>query len=636
MGLFLAVMNGKIIEVSEALIMETGYNEKDFLNKTIDEAFETLKCSIDSGNIYEKKYYYIFNKSLDFKKVKIHKIKHPKEKFDFIVFIKMNDENIRNSIEFLKGLYKNSVVAAAVYSVPELDLISANTRYIKNNSRFKREDSYGKNIYEVTTDFSGTEREKAMLDVVNARKTIHLSQYKSLDSENYASYWDITGVPVFFNGEIEYIVETSIDVTEKVMDKFLIKEQNNLIIQGNELIEAVFQNVPISIAIIDSKGNLLKENKFSKKIIEKGPLSGGTEKIFEKGCCFDDNGKRMAYEDIPSIRVSRGEKFYRELIVLKSGNDNIYLRTSGEPIYNSEGQFQMGIVCVWDVTNTVKYSEMLLREKDLLISSQICRNTELRETLKEQEEFFSNISHEFKTPLNVILSSLQLMGLHTDEKAASKYTEIMKLNSYRLLRMINNLIDISEINSGNYALSITRNDIVELVEDISLSVIGYAEKKGVNIVFDTNIEENVIGCDPFIIERILLNLLSNALKFTSMGDMISVTLTEMGEEFSISVKDTGIGIMEENMDTIFERFSQVDKSFTRTNEGSGLGLAIVKALVNFYGGTISTVSQLGKGSEFNVTLPVKYNYSAECRGRNFDEKSRAEQINIEFSDIYLS
>jgi len=636
------VINGKIIEISEFFISETGYNKQDFISKTVEEAFKILRSNVDINNVDNKKYYYIFTKSLEFIKVKVHLIKQPLKKYDLIIFTEINDENIKNSINFLEQLYSNDVVAAAVYSVSDLILVRSNKRYLINNSKFKmKEDSYGKSIYDVVVDFSGSTKEKSLMEVLNTGKPIHLSQCKFLNSKNYTSYWDVTTTPIFFNGEMEYIIETSVDVTEKVKDKRLIKEQNNLINQGNELIEAVFQNVPLGIGLIDNKGNWLKQNKLLRKMFKLDALSGSAESIFKKGCCFGEDGNKLTYEKIPSIRVSKGEKFYRQLIVVKSGNDIMHLRASGKPIYNSDGEFQMGIICLWDVTKTVKYNELVLKEKDTLLSDAVTRNFELKKTLKEQEEFFSNISHEFKTPLNVIFASLQLMDLYTDETSvhfnpsvSNKYTKVMKQNCYRLLRMIDNLIDISEINSGNYDITITENDIVELVEGISLSVIDYAKRKGVSLIFDTNVEEKIIGCSPDFIERILLNLLSNALKFTSQDGSIIVTLTDLGEKFSISVKDTGIGILEEHMGKIFERFSQVDKSFTRNNEGSGMGLAVVKSLVNLYGGTISVISTLGKGSEFKVTLPVKYYNSADGINRNLEEKSKIDKINIEFSDIY--
>jgi len=639
------LMNGKIIEVSEALITETGYDKKDFIFKDLKEAFIILRGNINFENIdnfEENRDYFIFNKSSGFIKVKIHNIKHPHINYNKVIFTKANDDSIRNTINFLNQLYKDSMINAAAYSAPDLSLIYANSSYIINNCVYDNKEEYlGKNIYELISDFSGNNIAQSLLEVLNTRKTVHLSRCVRLDSDGLPTYWDVTLAPAFHMGKIEYIIETSAEVTESVMDKFLINEQKNIIHQSNELLEAIFQNVPIGLSVIDKEGKKIKENKYSKKMFSNFPLSGEIDKVIERGCCFHKNGSEFKYEEFPSVRIIRGEKFHNSLMMIKKDGENTYLRFSGDAIFNQQGQFQMGILCVWDVTKSMKYNDLQLKQKDVLISNEISRNDDLKKTLKEQEEFFSNISHEFKTPINMILASLQVMGLFSEEEtskfnpqAMRKYSKIIKLNSYRLLRIVNNLMDISEINLSNFQLGITENNIVELLEDTSFLAVDYANKKGVDIIFDTNVEEYVIGCAPDILERILLNLLSNALKFTSQGDNIMVTLKKMEDCFSISVKDTGIGISEENMNSIFDRFNQVDKSFTRANEGSGLGLTIVKALVRVYGGNISVVSEFGVGSEFIVTLPVKYNYSKENSNINTDVKNRVERIKIEFSDIY--
>ena len=638
------LMNEKIIEVSEALITETGYDKKDFIFKDLKEAFKILRGNVNYENIDNFEVNgdcFIFNKLSEFIKVKIHIIKQKYKNYNMITFTKVNDDSIKNTINFINQLYKDTMVTTAVYSAPDLSLIYANSSYINNNCINNKVEYLGKNICEVVSNFSKNCKRQGFLEAISTGKTVHLSQCTILNSDSLPTYWDVTIAPGFSMGKMEYVIETSVEVTEMVMDKFLINEQKNMINQSNELFEAVFQNVPIGILIIDKQGKSVKENKHSKKMFGNLPLTGDIEKIIERGYCFHKNGKRLKYEEFPTVRVIRGEKFHNALMMVVQNDEKVYIRTSGDAIFNQQGQFQIGILCVWDVTKSMKYNEVQLEQKDVLISNEISRNDELKKTLKDQEEFFSNISHEFKTPLNMILASLQVMGLFSEEgsskfnpEAARKYSQIIKLNSYRLLRIVNNLIDISKINLSNYNLLITQNNIVELLEETSLLVVDYANKKGVRIIFDTNVEEYVVGCAPDILERILLNLLSNALKFTSQGDNIFVTLKQKGDVFSISVKDTGIGIPEEDMNTIFDRFSQVDKSFTRTNEGSGLGLTIVKALVNVYGGQISVVSKLREGSEFIVTLPIKYNYSKENLSINFDEKGRAERIKIELSDIY--
>ncbi|GIM29395.1 hypothetical protein CPJCM30710_20610 [Clostridium polyendosporum] len=255
-------------------------------------------------------------------------------------------------------------------------------------------------------------------------------------------------------------------------------------------------------------------------------------------------------------------------------------------------------------------------------------------------EFFANISHELRTPINVIFSALQVLDIykpntHIINMPYDKYSIVMKQNCYRLLRLINNLIDITKIDSGYFKLNYGMHDIVGIIEDITISVVTYAENKGIEVIFDTLVEELYIYCDPDKVERIILNLLSNAIKFTDNGGSITVFIDANETEVFISVKDTGRGIPKDKLDIIFERFRQVDKSLTREQEGSGIGLSLVKSLVELHGGKITVKSEINKGSEFIINMPF-IEMKIDNVNQNFNEKQEAniERINIEFSDIY--
>jgi len=272
--------------------------------------------------------------------------------------------------------------------------------------------------------------------------------------------------------------------------------------------------------------------------------------------------------------------------------------------------------------------ELIIANKELIIAN------------KAQGEFLVNISHELKTPLNVIYSTAQLFDMFCkdgslDDKKDTiiKYIESIKQNSYRLSKLINNLVDISKIEAGFLKLNLSNNNIVKVVEEIVMSVTNYTESKGLNIIFDTDIEENVIACDTEKIERIVLNLISNAIKFSDAGDEILVDIKDMNEFIQISVEDNGIGIEEGNLDMIFDRFKQVDKSLARNTGGTGVGLSLVKSIVELHGGSIYVESEFGKGSKFKVMLP-----SGEVSHENTiysSEMSRGNQnIRVELSDIY--
>jgi len=257
--------------------------------------------------------------------------------------------------------------------------------------------------------------------------------------------------------------------------------------------------------------------------------------------------------------------------------------------------------------------------------------------------FYADISHELRAPLTLMFATMQMCELYINEgvldskgEKLDKYMRTMKQNCYRLLRLVNNLIDISKISTGFFKINFQNQNIVSIIENISSSVTEFVKNKGLYFIFDTEIEEKIIGCDPDIIERIMLNLLSNAVKFTSVGG-IMVNLLDKGDSIVISVKDTGVGIPEDKQWEVFERFKQVDNSFTKTCQGSGIGLSLVKSLVEMHDGKISVKSEYGKGSEFIIELPVclvEEGNAAFDKDTDNIQHCHIEKINIEFSDIY--
>ncbi len=260
---------------------------------------------------------------------------------------------------------------------------------------------------------------------------------------------------------------------------------------------------------------------------------------------------------------------------------------------------------------------------------------------KLKTEFFSSISHELKTPITVILGAIQLIDQnkppHIDEKRkSSKHFTAIRHNCYRLLRLINNILDITRIDSGYIKVSLVNCNIVYLVEEITQSVAPYAKNKGISLEFDTESEEIYTAVDIDKIERIILNLLSNAIKFTPAGGLITVKVGKSGDNVAISVKDTGPGIPKNMQTIIFDRFNQVNSSLTREFEGSGIGLSLVKSFVSLHKGSVELISEENKGSEFIIELPVFLCENDKLDGiyiKNCQNKI-VEAINIEFSDIY--
>lgn len=324
-------------------------------------------------------------------------------------------------------------------------------------------------------------------------------------------------------------------------------------------------------------------------------------------------------------------------IKIKNGSTRIWNFFSAY-IGNMQDGHKLLIKVAIDITERKQMEELrrnVLEERRKLY--------EIKEYDRIKTEFFSNISHELRTPINVIFSALQVHEINLkscsfENKSIDKYkyTKIMKQNCYRLLRLVNNIIDITKIDSGYFDMNEYNIDIINLIENITLSVSDYIENKGLSLIFDTSIEEKIIACDPEKIERIILNILSNAVKFTPKGGKIMVNIEDCNENICIRIKDTGRGIPKDKLNSIFERFVQVDKSLTRDHEGSGIGLSLVKCLVELHNGTIDVNSKEGIGSEFIIYIPCRLadevNDEITCCDTAIDDF--VEKINLEFSDIY--
>lgn len=280
------------------------------------------------------------------------------------------------------------------------------------------------------------------------------------------------------------------------------------------------------------------------------------------------------------------------------------------------------------------FNNMIKENKNLV--DKIIKHDKLKTT------FFANISHELKTPLNIIFSTTQLFNLYIEDeknfdiKKFNKNLHAIKQNCYRLMRLINNLIDVTKIDSGFTELRLKNENIVAIIEDITQSSVQYIESKCRTLIFDTDVEEKTMAIDSQIMEKIILNLISNAVKFTKPGDTIEVTIYDKGDNILISVKDTGKGIPKDKQEEIFKRFKQVEPLLNRSHEGSGIGLSLVKSLVEMHDGKISVLSKYGKGAEFIIELPCTIIPEENDKKiiDNNTQQINVEKIEIEFSDIY--
>ncbi len=301
------------------------------------------------------------------------------------------------------------------------------------------------------------------------------------------------------------------------------------------------------------------------------------------------------------------------------------------------------------VVIAVVWSLMLKKNMALLtrqFNEQLQINNELHQKLSDRRtwkrEWLLNISHELRTPLHVILSALQLQensGIIDDleELRANdkRICALVKNNSYRLLRVINNLIDINKIDANVLVLKPEPVNLGQETRKVFEAVKPWFQKKAVSLSYEeAGLELNAV-CDPAAYERVLLNLLSNALKFTPAGGYVLITAirNRISGDVVISVRDSGIGIPESSHHSIFERYMRLEHDLVRNTEGNGLGLSIVKSLVELEGGSVQILSAPMKGAEFRLSYPWSEAYETEENKGAIHRETLDYRVLTEFSEI---
>lgn len=443
--------------------------------------------------------------------------------------------------------------------------------------------------------------------------------------KNTILHREVTGVPIYdSNGKLIMGLLISRDIAEKIKkhENIILKYQYDLLNRTIEYLEIPYMRVSypdFKILYINSKG-FYKHRRRCEEIKTVDEVIGRS--LFETYEYNKEEQEEVRWK-LNNHEANKSTHFFINRTMCREGKE-IYSKVMFQPLYNSNNSITEVILIAIDITEEIKAKNKMMEE------------------LKIQDEIFANISHELRTPLSVIFSTNQLIeyyirngSFEVNKEKIVNNLEVIKQNCYRFTKIINNIVDASKMDSGFYKIKTTNNNIVEILENIVGSVAAYVSRKGINIIFDTNTEEKIIACDPEKIERVILNLISNAVKFTNPGGRILIEIIDKGKNVEIVVSDTGIGMDKASLDSIFKRFYQVDKSLSRNAEGCGIGLSVVKAIVELHGGKISVESEVDKGSTFKIELPVKSTkISGKVEEKVFVLDNKIEMINIEFSDIY--
>jgi signal transduction histidine kinase/DNA-binding response OmpR family regulator/HAMP domain-containing protein len=323
--------------------------------------------------------------------------------------------------------------------------------------------------------------------------------------------------------------------------------------------------------------------------------------VATKGFIIDTGLVRVAPTNVLAVPILFQENLIG-VIVLGAMQPFDILRL--EIIKNSVPQIGVAITNAMNTDSTRKLSIEIATKNNQLNT----KNVELQKAYRVKSDFLSNMSHELRTPLNSIIGFTSvLLGPHGEPLTPDQAKAIEKVlkNGKHLLELINDILDFSKIEAGRTPINIDSGEISEIISNVMITVEPMVTTKGVKLIQEVEPDLPILNTDILKVKQILLNLLSNAAKFTEQGT-ISISAKKYGDMISISVKDDGIGIEPKNLDRVFEEFSQIDSSSSRKYKGTGLGLPIAKNYARLLGGNLTVQSEFGKGSTFILVLPPTF------------------------------
>lgn len=369
--------------------------------------------------------------------------------------------------------------------------------------------------------------------------------------------------------------------------------------------------------------------------------------LFENDIMVHSNYYNDIYYNMPSKIVCTQSELrlnciLNKIIGIEYPDDyeinNFSAEVSIQDEYGEIKELEVSLVKIYDDKKILLFNDVtkLVKQRDEILKLEKKINDE-----NIKDEFYSNISHELRTPINVIYSALQLNDMYLKNCEVTKINRnnnIIRQNCLRLIRTINNFIDSNKLSEGFLEINKRVYNIVDIIENVVLSCNFYMNLRETKLTFDPEYEEIYFYCDKDYIERIMLNILSNSLKYGKFKGNIYVMLRiENKKNIIIEVINDAEAIPEDKRKVIFDKFTKVNTSLNRPSEGSGLGLFLTKGLVELHNGKITINAGIKYGNIFKITFPYDNNIKGEVvlLNNNVEINELQEKIDIEFSDIYF-
>jgi PAS domain S-box-containing protein len=377
--------------------------------------------------------------------------------------------------------------------------------------------------------------------------------------------------PIMTAGRVEGFQGMARDITDRVNAQAELRAER-------DFVSAILDTAPSLIMVLDAQGHVVRFNRACEEL-SGVPMSEVAGLPFWDVPFILDDDRSEIREGMPRLAASR------EPVKL----DRTWLGKSGG-------------------RHTIAWTIMALRGQSGATSYLIGLGVDVtmaRELERLKSQFISMVSHELRTPLTSIRASMQLLIAEamTGNEDADQLVRVALSNADRLIRIVNDILDMSKIEAGEMMVSPKRTSLAAIIEDSVRSVEAFARDNGVTIARRVNGAIEVIA-DPDRTVQVLINLLSNAVKHSPTGATVDVALAQEGSMAAVAIRDHGPGIPAHKVDFIFEPFTQLDGSDTRRIAGTGLGLTIARALAEKQGGGIRVSSREGEGATFTVTMPL--------------------------------
>jgi hypothetical protein len=510
---------------------------------------------------------------------------------------KQIEESLRESEEKYRSLVENSPDAVVIYDI-EGKIVFVNDEGVRMVAAKNKDEIMGKPVLQFIHPDSLASITQRMEEVIRDTNASDIVEEKFIDLNGKPIYVEIKAIPTVYEHKdaVQVIIH---NITERKRTQEKIKH----------LSQAVEQS-PVTIIITNTAGAIEYVNpKFSETTgYSFDEVVGQNPRILKSAHKSPDEYKQLWQT------LTAGNEWHGEFHNVKKDGELYWESASISPILNAQGKTTHYIAIKEDITNRKKVEKQLIKAKE-----------KAEESDRLKLAFLANMSHEIRTPMNGILGFTELLktpNLAGEEQ--QEYIRIIERSGIRMLNIINDIISISKVESGQVEISLSETNINEQIKYLYTFFKPEAAQKGIHLSINNPLssKEAVINTDREKVYAILTNLVKNALKFTDSGS-IEFGYVKKGNLLEFFVKDTGFGISKSHKKIIFERFRQGNETVTRTHEGSGLGLAISKAYVEMLGGEIWVESEKGKGSSFYFTIP--FNTKSEPKDTIISKKAVAEE-----------